>query len=258
MTELGLELKKARETRELSLEQIAVRTHISKKYLIALEDGEFKVFPGEVYLKGALRKYAEEVGLDPAQAENWYKMESGRAENTPAAEPQAPVKIVKTRQKRAALPLLILLIAVLALFLAARFVYIALSSRPAPPRDPATELLPPPESPPEQETPEPPGPKPITLEREIMPGGVRFLVSGANELEAQLSFAGRCWISLTADGQTVKEETFSAGSGFSISAKKKITVRVGYPPALILVVAGEKVELPDSGNPNNIEILLLD
>ena len=35
--------------------------------MTALETEQFALFPGEVYLKGALRKYAAELGLD-AQA----------------------------------------------------------------------------------------------------------------------------------------------------------------------------------------------
>ena len=64
MQEIGQVLRQAREERGMTLEQVSSRTMIAKKYLRALEEGNFEIFPGEVYLKGALRKYAAELGLN--------------------------------------------------------------------------------------------------------------------------------------------------------------------------------------------------
>jgi cytoskeletal protein RodZ len=49
--ELGTLLKKAREEKGLSLDDIQEETKIRKKYLEAIEENNFDILPGKVYLK---------------------------------------------------------------------------------------------------------------------------------------------------------------------------------------------------------------
>jgi hypothetical protein len=64
MESIGAKLNAARSDKGVSIEQAARDTHIAKRYLIALEAEEFEEFPGEVYLLGFLRSYAEYLDLD--------------------------------------------------------------------------------------------------------------------------------------------------------------------------------------------------
>jgi len=68
----GEALKEARETRNITLEDIARHTNISKHFLQAIEDENIEVFPESVYLKSYLQQYAREIGLDPAQVVQRY------------------------------------------------------------------------------------------------------------------------------------------------------------------------------------------
>jgi len=72
---LGAILKKAREKKALDLSQVEKRLKIRKKYLEALEEENWKVIPGEVYLKGFLQKYAQFLGLDAQKILELYKKE---------------------------------------------------------------------------------------------------------------------------------------------------------------------------------------
>lgn len=63
---IGSDLKAARETRKISLDTISKRTKIPPKYLEALEENRFDIFPSHTYAKGFIRAYAKIVGLDPA------------------------------------------------------------------------------------------------------------------------------------------------------------------------------------------------
>ena len=65
MESLGDKLRTQREQRGSSIEQVARDTNIAKRFLIALEEENFEIFPGETYLLGFLRNYAEYLGLDP-------------------------------------------------------------------------------------------------------------------------------------------------------------------------------------------------
>ncbi|MBO8126000.1 MAG: helix-turn-helix domain-containing protein [Firmicutes bacterium] len=61
---LGERLREERERQGLTLEDICQRTHIRRRYLEALENGDYSIMPGEVYLKGFLRSYGEALGLN--------------------------------------------------------------------------------------------------------------------------------------------------------------------------------------------------
>jgi cytoskeleton protein RodZ len=62
--EIGASLREARLRQGLDFPEIETGTKIRGKYLRALEDEHFGVLPGETYIKGFLRTYAEYLGLD--------------------------------------------------------------------------------------------------------------------------------------------------------------------------------------------------
>jgi cytoskeletal protein RodZ len=61
---IGQILQAAREDRELTLEQVAAATYIRLHYLQAMEAGDFDALPSRVQMKGFLRSYAGQLGLD--------------------------------------------------------------------------------------------------------------------------------------------------------------------------------------------------
>ncbi len=67
MSELGTVLRSRREELGLTLAQVEIATHIRQKYLVALEEGNFAVFPDPVHARGFLRNYAHHLGLDPQE-----------------------------------------------------------------------------------------------------------------------------------------------------------------------------------------------
>jgi cytoskeletal protein RodZ len=73
MESLGEKLKEARTSKGISLDQIAQETYISKSFVVALEEEDFSVFPGETYLIGFLRNYADYLGLDSESLITLYK-----------------------------------------------------------------------------------------------------------------------------------------------------------------------------------------
>ncbi|HET7629124.1 MAG TPA: RodZ domain-containing protein [Bacillales bacterium] len=65
MSELGDVLRSTREEKEITLEQLQASTKIQKRYLQAVEDGNYSMLPGNFYARAFIRSYAEAVGLDP-------------------------------------------------------------------------------------------------------------------------------------------------------------------------------------------------
>ncbi|MBC1251891.1 helix-turn-helix domain-containing protein [Listeria welshimeri] len=66
MTELGDKLKQARREKGLSLDDLQQITKIQKRYLVAIEEGNYAVMPGKFYARAFIKQYAEAVGLDSA------------------------------------------------------------------------------------------------------------------------------------------------------------------------------------------------
>ncbi len=73
MESIGAKFQTAREAKGYSLEQVARDTHISRRFLQAIEEEDFAAFPGEPYLLGFLRNYSEFLDLDPRETVALYK-----------------------------------------------------------------------------------------------------------------------------------------------------------------------------------------
>ena len=116
MESLGQKLREAREAHSYSVEQIARDTHISKQYLEALELENFSILPGDTYVVGFLRNYAEYLGLDPEELVALYK-------NIRIQEQPMPMSELLQRPRRRA-PSRIMLLALLALVLVAGGVFL--------------------------------------------------------------------------------------------------------------------------------------
>ena len=64
MFEIGNSLREARERQGLGYPEIELATKIRAKYIRALEEEDFTSIPGDAYIRGFLRSYAEYLGLD--------------------------------------------------------------------------------------------------------------------------------------------------------------------------------------------------
>ena len=64
MFEIGHSLREARERQGLGYPEIELATKIRAKYLQALEEENFTSLPGDAYIRGFLRTYADYLGLD--------------------------------------------------------------------------------------------------------------------------------------------------------------------------------------------------
>jgi len=73
----GKFLRKERETRNISLEEISNFTKIKKHHLKAIEEDRYELLPPSFYVKGFLKIYARYLALDPKnivlQYENYLK-----------------------------------------------------------------------------------------------------------------------------------------------------------------------------------------
>ena len=99
MAALGQKLREERESRNISIEEIAAATKIVPRYLEALEADHLDQMPGGFFVKGIIRSYAHAIGLNADEVLARYKAaglvgetaESGRATAPrPAPAEQVP------------------------------------------------------------------------------------------------------------------------------------------------------------------------
>lgn len=103
--QVGLQLRRQREARLLSLDQAAQATRIRRHYLQALEEGDLQAIPSLPQARGFLRTYAGYLKLDPSQL---LAMLEGKevAADAPLTDQLAPVKpaVVSPVEKPRELP----------------------------------------------------------------------------------------------------------------------------------------------------------
>src|SRR5579862_6765931 len=88
----GQRLRTERERRNLGLQKAADELHLDAWVLEALEDEDYQRIGPSVYAKGHLKRYAELLGLPPAEIMAGYESR-GQA---PAPPPQTPNVLART------------------------------------------------------------------------------------------------------------------------------------------------------------------
>ena len=68
----GAELRRERQIREISIEEISSATKISVHLLTALEEGNLERLPAPAFTRGFIRAYALHLGIDPEEKVNAY------------------------------------------------------------------------------------------------------------------------------------------------------------------------------------------
>lgn len=99
MESIGQKLKSSREEKGFSFDQVARDTHIAKRFIIALEEEDFNSFPGDTYILGFIRNYADYLGLDTVELVSLYK-------NLKIQEQPAPID--ELLERRSSKPVLLI------------------------------------------------------------------------------------------------------------------------------------------------------
>jgi cytoskeletal protein RodZ len=83
MEYLGNKLKTAREHKKESYEDVSLKINVAVRYLKALEEDDFSVFPGEVYAIGFLKSYGSYLGLKVDELISLYRSMKLQEQPTP-------------------------------------------------------------------------------------------------------------------------------------------------------------------------------
>lgn len=87
--EIGTRLRDARRAGGVELDAVERQIKVRKRYLVAMEEERWEDLPGEAYVRGFLRTYADCLGLDGDELVAEYEVQAGEGGPAPEA-PAAP------------------------------------------------------------------------------------------------------------------------------------------------------------------------
>lgn len=93
MESIGDFFKQVRETKGLTLDDVASKTRIHPEFLMALEEGNYARLPDQVFAKGFVRSYARSLGLDEEDAMRRFAESAGAFYNK-----QSELEVLRVRQ----------------------------------------------------------------------------------------------------------------------------------------------------------------
>jgi cytoskeletal protein RodZ len=228
---VGEVLRRARESRQLGLDEVAKRTKISQRFLGAIEGGQYGVLPSDVFVRGFIRSYAKVLGLDAEEAVELYKQERGIAVQMEEEEPGKP------------LPLFVLWLAVGGgvLLVGSVLAFIFWPQAPSP-----DGSLPP----------DRPAGLPAAADTPVADAGTAAPPAAPRALDAiELLFSRHCWALVKVDGIKAFEGFKEAGDQLNYEIRESFYIKVGDAGAVLVTHAGKPYpKLGDDGQPVELNI----
>ena len=257
---LGSHLKRERESRNISLKEVAKKIRVREQLLRALEEDRYDLLPPHPYLKGFLFNYAKVVGLDPHEVilryENAIQVKPTFPQEVPS-EKKPQKEAEKIPEKKAVLSprqfwiiggvvVVSVILSLLFLFPPSKPPVETVSPKPGVSIKPeAKKKLPPsvppqasvttrvPETPPPLETPPAPEPTPVP---EVAP------VPKTKPLSLKLKAVEETWVRIQVDDTPEREMTFKPGDVTSHQAMTRIHLLVGNAGGLDVTLNGRLIE----------------
>ena len=113
---LGAYLTRAREASGMSVQDLASVTRLTAKNITLIENGDWKAFPVEAYLRCYLNSICGKLGLDTKRVLDWYGAECGTKFASLLSEtPVRPTKVKpvteeESKPKSKAVPIVIVVL----------------------------------------------------------------------------------------------------------------------------------------------------
>jgi len=93
---LGEKLRKTRENLGLTYDDIEKVIKIRKKYIRAIEEGDYNSLPPDVYMRGFLKNYSKVLGIKESKVLEMYEKERGAVDNIKQAKKTSRIKPLKS------------------------------------------------------------------------------------------------------------------------------------------------------------------
>jgi cytoskeleton protein RodZ len=253
-TTFGAHLRREREARKISLDDVAKSTKISKRHLSELEEERFKDLPGGIFNKGFVRAYAKHLGLNEEAMVAEYVEAEAKANIEPITTPpiametqklMASMAVAKEREEsvRASDPAARILTAAVALVVllgVGGYAYKNYEERNAGTARAAEQSAPPdahtlPAHAPIPATTNTSATQPVPVNAATTPASNPALSGVSIELRAHET----SWMQVSADGRAPVEMTLSANQSKKFYAQKQLVMKFGNAEAVEVVKNGK-------------------
>ena len=230
---IGDLLRRERERQNLSIKDIEKATSIRALYIDAIEKGEYKTLPGEVYAKGFVRNYANYLKLNANEIVNAFNEEMHpqeelheAAESSSAEEARQVQSVERNREEYRGPKITSLesypmeksshgvrnaLMVAVAVFAVALVALIAFGG---------------------DEEPSAPAPRAKTQTQQGQKQTEAAPKPAADGVEVKLRFTDLCWTEVVVDGKTEFEGTAEKGKVLTLKGKDKVRITAGNAGAL--------------------------
>ncbi|MGD1009630.1 MAG: RodZ domain-containing protein [Candidatus Aminicenantales bacterium] len=274
MATLGQELKKERESRNISLDEMASATKIVGRYLAALEEDRLDTMPGGFFIKGIIRTYAKYLGLDENEVLHKY-VEAGVLDEPARSRTSEERPVPAFLGKNKIIVWAVVGTGVFLLLIALLFLWRSrLPHKAAPPSKVSTALTQTrkPSPPPAQKNVAPPVQKPaagpateVASKPPAQPVSPPASQPASRSVQAEwkgltmdISFQEETWIQIYADGAFKVGGLFPAGQKVRAGAEKELLISLGNAGGMTFALNGSPGKtLGRSGEVlNNIRINL--
>jgi cytoskeleton protein RodZ len=232
---VGAALRCIRETRGISLKQIAAATKLSPSALEAIERDDLSRLPGGIFTRAFVRAYAKELGADPEHTLEAFLAQFPDQQVEPhVAQPAVPAEPEATRYDvaRTIVPVGILIVTV-----ATAVLWLAYGAkRQSPVAHEALVMTP---DLVETLTPEATPAAPLGVADSPRFAGGAAGVPSSGDLTIVIDTDRTCWVAAAADGRPVVSRLLAAGERTVLRGTREVTFKVGDAGAVRLQVNGE-------------------
>ncbi len=227
----GERLKREREMREVSLEELTKATRISTRFLLALENEDWEKLPGGVFGHGFVRTIARYLGLDEESLLGEYDMARGGQATVEPAKPEERIPSPPKWVPVAAV--FVVLLIVIALFYAGRYGWRRYAAHRAAKQSAVSS-------------------SPAAASQNNSSAGA---TAADSSLDLSVSTSAATRVRILADGKLLLDTELPAGETRHFSAKQQFEVTAGDSSAVLLELNGQA--MPPLGAPGSSGTMVL-
>jgi cytoskeleton protein RodZ len=253
---MGTYLRAARRRRRISIERAAEETKIRSDFLMRMESDEFD-FLALAYVRGFLRTYARYLRVDPDPLiEEFDRLYGGRVDT---AQIIAQQRRSKGRRRGYREPRKInswVVAAVLAAGVLVMLAVIGLSGNGTNGGRRGDANVARAENSPTPSPTSSPRPRPTPKRTQSpSPTPTDAVLALADGIELQIvASEGDCWVDITSDGVNEFSGTIPVGGSETFSADKDMSIVLGYPAGVELIINGQNFGTPGDADPITIKL----
>ncbi len=220
LKEIGLQMRQMREEKSISIDEVATKTRIQARLLVAIEEGNLDHLPEPVYIRGLIKQFAEVLGLNGTE----YASAFPTGQQTNVIKPSW--RQLPAAQLRPLHLYVIYILLVIASVSGLSYIIEQRSSQEATNNQNVTEEV-------------IPEPNPSNTEPQLATTSTSSpekpdQSAQTSPVEVKVSLKQDSWVRVVSDGKTLYEGVLSAGEKQSWTAQQELTLRAGNAGGVVV------------------------